>query len=591
MSVFDWIFITAIFYVSFKTYNCCPSGFTHCATENTDCTLAELPETTNIIAFGKDGHRFAYKDMTGAFTCSTSFGDPVSGIAKECCYQTNKITNIPTFTNPSLSISWAASTISCNQQINSWVYTSSTNNIYKFVNTEIQDVYFSNCGSDVSDTKLYLYDSTGNSIMSETKSPGCCGLIFCNSCGSCDGNDCGSDYCSQSKRETFDYYDLPVGTYYILFTPNSGSGNYQLTVECPSQVGPSGYYQFEYTQNVVTCQQNILHSATSTANRIQYFQVTTKSKWDITFKNCDTAYDSNLYIYKDSLYQDKVTGIGGDNDDCASGYQEIYTKSGLEPGNYYIKMGTASGCPTTACYGSNKFSIDCVNPGTYPTAQPSPAPTDPSSLPTFAPTTPTDSPSAAPTFNPTASPTAPTSSPTQSSQPPTITPSYSPSNSPSRSPTQPPTFSPSFAPTPLTTSPTASPSHAPTNPTTDPTIAPSISPSQPPTMSPTMAPTIAPDHSQLNWRPIFKINKGRADYGLQSNPNTYYTSGTTTYTTLALEDAYALNIPTSIENNNFRSLLINMWKTNSIQVVKVRIDFYGLENKYVEFDATNVAGN
>eukprot|EP01084_Bolivina_argentea_P030502 56504_1 len=98
-------------------------------------------------------------------------------------------------------------------------------------------------------------------------------------------------------------------------------------------------------------------------------------------------------------------------------------------------------------------------------------------------------------------------------------------------------------------------------------------------------------NSQFSWRPIFKLNKAVALYHGQGNPKTYYTDGTATYSTQSAEDEYSYNIPTKIETDNFRSLLINQWKTNSIQVDQVRIDFYGSENKYVFFDATSVSGN
>ncbi len=97
--------------------------------------------------------------------------------------------------------------------------------------------------------------------------------------------------------------------------------------------------------------------------------------------------------------------------------------------------------------------------------------------------------------------------------------------------------------------------------------------------------------NSFQWRPIFKINTGIAYYGGQSDPNTYYIQGEDSFTDLATEYAYTSSIPTSNDGINFRSKLINMWKNHEVTVNKVRMDFYGSENKYVEFNTNNINGS
>lgn len=297
-----------------------------------------------------------------------------------------------------------------------------------------------------------------------------CVLLFCSTCyKACDGDDCGS--CSSSKGEDFDYTSMPAGTYYIQlesmfffiywveivtntfrFTPHSGSGNYQLSVAC------DGAPNHNYDTNVLTCEQNTITKSTSDANRYQFFQITTNSQHDITFQTCGSSLDTNLYVYSDSLFSNEL--VGGDNDNCVSGHQEAYTQTGLPPGNYYVEMGYASGCSSTACHGAYTFSISCS--GNYPSADPTPSPTgsptdDPTKNPTPDTIAPTDDPTTDPTRDPTSNPTLnPTSAPTI---PPSEAPSVSPSLSPSASPSAPPTAAPIDNPTKY---PTARPSKSPT---------------------------------------------------------------------------------------------------------------------------------
>ena len=92
---------------------------------------------------------------------------------------------------------------------------------FEFVNDQQQDVTFTDCNSDF-DPTLYLYDSNGNAIQSQ-------------STNNCDGDDC-DDYsiCYTSVRETFTMASLAVGTYELELIPYSYGGWYEVEVICAS---------------------------------------------------------------------------------------------------------------------------------------------------------------------------------------------------------------------------------------------------------------------------------------------------------------------------------------------------------------------
>merc|ERR1719242_1208455 len=164
------------FYLLIDLYSCCPSGYNSCAAQDSTCNLSG----ENTIAYGADGFRWGYKKMTDSFTCNdATFGDPVNGIIKECCYQSSPITYS------------AVGDIHCNQQIHSFVSSTDEKHNWRLVTTSTWSTTFSNCGSDVSDTYLYLFDSAGQPIMTSTNTWSCnCFLFVCDTC-QCDGDNCG----------------------------------------------------------------------------------------------------------------------------------------------------------------------------------------------------------------------------------------------------------------------------------------------------------------------------------------------------------------------------------------------------------------
>ena len=71
------------FYALFAAYNCCPSGYTHCADKGYWCY------GSGIVAYGNDWNGYAYKmidDTLGYIWChNRPFSYPADGATKDCC--------------------------------------------------------------------------------------------------------------------------------------------------------------------------------------------------------------------------------------------------------------------------------------------------------------------------------------------------------------------------------------------------------------------------------------------------------------------------------------------------------------------------
>ena len=99
--------------------------------------------------------------------------------------------------------------------------------IFQFINNQTQDVTFTDCESTF-DPKLFLYDSDGNAIQSQ-------------STNNCDGDDCyDTSICSIDYRETFTMSNLPVGLYELKLQPYSDGGDYNINITCTEWVSPTG---------------------------------------------------------------------------------------------------------------------------------------------------------------------------------------------------------------------------------------------------------------------------------------------------------------------------------------------------------------
>ena len=110
--------------------------------------------------------------------------------------------------------------IACGQTLTGSIDASPASMSWTYVNDQDQSVTFTNCDSTF-DTKMYLLDSEGNYIQSQ-------------STNSCDGDDCyDTGYCSTSLRETFTMSNLDEGTYTLLMMPFSSGGDWSVTVHCP----------------------------------------------------------------------------------------------------------------------------------------------------------------------------------------------------------------------------------------------------------------------------------------------------------------------------------------------------------------------
>lgn len=103
--------------------------------------------------------------------------------------------------------------------------------IIEFVNTERQDVLFTNCDSGF-DTKLYLRHEHGPYGLQN------------NATNSCDGDDCSDDsyYCSNTAKETFTMESLSAGTYQLLLAPYASYyGDWAVEVQCGDTIGSDSY--------------------------------------------------------------------------------------------------------------------------------------------------------------------------------------------------------------------------------------------------------------------------------------------------------------------------------------------------------------
>eukprot|EP01084_Bolivina_argentea_P273419 465744_1 len=346
MSSLFWYII--LFYFLLNSYKCCPTGYIQCAsTEGESCNLSG----DNIIAYGHDDYRWAYKQVTGNFVCNNALfpTDPVTETTKNCCYQNPKLTNIPILGG--VTYSWLAGQMPCNKMIYGYTSTNSDTHIWRFTAPTTTTVTFSNCLS-AGDTQMHLYTSNGQSQMA-----------------SISGCENGDDCACLGKHEQFEWVVTAGNDYYIRILPydNGGTdyGEYQLTITC---------------NQIATCQNNIIVGKTTQTNRLAYIEVVTQSKWDITFATCDSEFHGSLRIYNDSEHNNKL--IGGSDNNCGT-YDETYTLNATEANTFYVEIDDTGTCSN--CYGAYILTITCS--GSYPTLEPTPIPTDSTNYPTINPTT------------------------------------------------------------------------------------------------------------------------------------------------------------------------------------------------------------
>ena len=98
-----------------------------------------------------------------------------------------------------------------------------------------------------------------------------------------------------------------------------------------------------------------------------------------------------------------------------------------------------------------------------------------------------------------------------------------------------------------------------------------------------------------NWRPIFKISSGMADYGGTSNVYEYWFNGTSNYDNYGDDYDFIYNgsfsASTADTVNNYRSLAIDDWTwfydNNAFDKVKISLYDGGIETKYFVYGATS----
>lgn len=92
------------------------------------------------------------------------------------------------------------------------------------------------------------------------------------------------------------------------------------------------------------------------------------------------------------------------------------------------------------------------------------------------------------------------------------------------------------------------------------------------------------------WRRVLKINQ---DVPLPSAPNLYFFDDSiTTFDNINAENAYLSSEGESLwwQSTNFKSLIINDWKSNQLQVTKVRLSFTknGIIQKSIQFSTSDI---
>eukprot|EP01083_Nonionella_stella_P091551 256027_1 len=409
-----WIYFVYSFYLCVDISDACPRGFSLCA-EN-----AETCANTGIIAFGKgDTASWYYKQMDTSFICSQSaFGvDPAPWFNKRCCYK-DVVVWRPNIASTK-SISLAVGNILCNERKNGWIGDDTEEHILSFIPYSGQTVTFGNCGSDINDTTLHLHDSHGHSLMSDAEST------------QCDGNDCGRNQCDTAFKEVFTYQSMPFGSYYIRISSNSGSGMYQLFVECTDAPNTPMIAQYS------PCQGNINWNINNKMS-IVMFQFTAPLPWVFKFECADDvlSWNATLYLYTSSAC---VYGTEHSVYPCSLAYNQSVYSLPLSSGDYYVMIRNSAPCGSYFC--SMVLDLGCLDTK-FPTMLPST--TNPTLLPTANPTQ-------QPSLQPTISTSSPSANP--SSNPIIVVNTMNPSQNPSNSPmlTIPPSKSHAVNPSPLVT--------------------------------------------------------------------------------------------------------------------------------------------
>eukprot|EP01084_Bolivina_argentea_P107111 191537_1 len=103
-------------YFLLKIHDCylrpqlCPTGYCYCELGSyNNCSLSG----GNIIAFGANFDRWAYRKVNGSFICNSTASFLSANFFPQCCYQQPKLPSLPAF----LSSNLLAGDIECGETI------------------------------------------------------------------------------------------------------------------------------------------------------------------------------------------------------------------------------------------------------------------------------------------------------------------------------------------------------------------------------------------------------------------------------------------------------------------------------------------
>ncbi|MFC4676926.1 DUF6443 domain-containing protein, partial [Dysgonomonas termitidis] len=203
---------------------------------------------------------------------------------------------------------------------NNYTGRSTSDVYYKFTTTTAMDVVISHCGSAVSDTYVYLLNSSG-------------GLLASNDDYSGEGK------CSTTTQSYLKMTNLAAGTYYVVSEGYSQNGNITTTIQGTVQKveydlgSKSGSFTYTHTQNTASCP----NSYTGQSSNDVFYKFTTTVVMDVVISHCGSALsDTYVHLLDASgtriAYNDDYSGEGK----CSTTTQSFLKMTNLAPGTYYV---------------------------------------------------------------------------------------------------------------------------------------------------------------------------------------------------------------------------------------------------------------
>lgn len=246
---------------------------------------------------------------------------------------------------------------------------------FNFNNSEEQDVLFTNCESDF-DTKMMLYNANFTDIT----------YLSANGCY---GDDCNyTGYSCDFQTETFVMENLTTGEYYVELYPYDGTqvGDYELEVVCgddiPSEtttttttsspsvpdwivnVNISGY-NATVTFGTIGCGET--YTGTLDTYDIVYLSFTLSDKQDVLFTNCDSKFDTKMYLILDGVKITNDSTNECDGDDCTHGsycdsdLRETFFMEDLDADQYWLEVTAYSVTGEVPTGGKYEVEVSCEN--------------------------------------------------------------------------------------------------------------------------------------------------------------------------------------------------------------------------------------